>query len=99
MEDKTILTDEHVEGMLAECEGWRREGNYLKKDFIFANFAEINDFLPYMAGAIVGLNHHPDFEFDSGEKRVSVSVTTHSEGRITQVDFSLALALNAWRGA
>ena len=78
MEDKTALTDEQIDAELATLDGWRRDGIFMKKDFIFANFKEINAFLPHLTATIVAQNHHPDFSFISGEKKVSVEVTTHS---------------------
>jgi 4a-hydroxytetrahydrobiopterin dehydratase len=97
MEDKTHLTEADVDAALAELAGWRRDGVMLHKDFVFASFAEINQFLPHLTATIVAQNHHPDFAFVGGEKRVSVSVTTHSEGCLTQADLDLAGALNDWR--
>ncbi|HCN10165.1 MAG TPA: hypothetical protein DIT01_19735 [Lentisphaeria bacterium] len=96
MEDKTTLTDEQIDAELATLDGWRRDGIFMKKDFIFANFKEINAFLPHLTATIVAQNHHPDFSFISGEKKVSVEVTTHSEGGLTQADINLARDLNAW---
>lgn len=98
-EDKTLLTDAAIAAQLADLPGWRRDDVFLKKDFVFANYKEINQFLPFMTRTIVALNHHPDFEFVGGEKRVSFVTTTHSAGCLTQADLSLAKALNGWRAA
>ena len=38
MENKSILTDEEIATALSGCEGSRRDGVFLKKDFDFANF-------------------------------------------------------------
>lgn len=97
MEDKTALNDEQIAAALAELPGWERDGAYIHKDFVFANFAEINQFLPHLANTIVEQNHHPDFSLDTGRKTVAVRMTTHSHGGITQADIDLATALNAWR--
>ena len=34
MEDKTALTDEQIDAELATLDGWRRDGIFMKKDFI-----------------------------------------------------------------
>ena len=96
-EDKTVLTDTQIETELQSLPGWRREGIYLKKDFILGNFGAINRFLPHLTRAIVAHNHHPDFSFVGGDRRVSVSMTTHTEQAITQADIDLARALEGWR--
>ncbi len=95
-EDKARLADQEVDRKLAELPGWTRDGIFLRKDFIFANFAEINAFLPHLTGTIVKQNHHPDFAFVGVEKRVTVQVTTHSEGGLTQADIDLARGLENW---
>lgn len=96
-EDKTKLDNEMVDKELESLEGWRREGKFLKKDFVFDDFNQINTFLPHLTKTITDQNHHPDFEFVSGDKKVSVEVTTHSEGGLTKADLNLARELNNWR--
>ncbi len=96
-EDKTALTNETIDILIRDIEGWRHDGNYLKKDFFFKNYKEINHFLPYLITIIITHNHHPDFAFDSSKKCVSLQVTTHSVGRITNADIKLAGAINNWR--
>ena len=59
MEDKTALSDEQIDAELVTLDGWHRDGIFMKKDFIFANFKEINDFLPHLTATIVAQNHHP----------------------------------------
>jgi 4a-hydroxytetrahydrobiopterin dehydratase len=99
MEDKTRLSEEQVAAALARLEGWTRDGKFIQKDFVFANFREINRFLPYLAQTIVAHNHHPDFAFVGAQKKVAVKVTTHSEGGLTRADVELAAARNDWRAA
>ena len=96
-EDKTRLSGEQIDKELKKLDGWKRDEVFLKKDFVFANFKEINKFLPYMSSTIVKLNHHPDFSLVCAEKRISIKVTTHSEGGLTQSDLNLALTLDKWR--
>lgn len=97
MEDKSLLTDEQIALALKSLDGWTRDGIWLTKDFVFANFKEINAFLPHMTRVITAQNHHPDVEFRPGQKRCSFRTSTHSAGQITQADLDLARALNDWR--
>ena len=97
MKDKsTILSQDEIDINLNEIDGWRQEGKYIKKDFVFLNYQEINKFLPYLTKTIVEHNHHPDFSFDSGSRKVTIQVTTHSKGGITNLDLNLARTLNDW---
>ncbi|RMH58508.1 MAG: 4a-hydroxytetrahydrobiopterin dehydratase [Candidatus Hydrogenedentota bacterium] len=93
MEDKTPLNEEEVAQALRTLPGWRVEGKELCKDYRFENFQQINRFLPRLAATIVEQNHHPDFVFAPGEKRLSIRTTTHSTGGLTQADLDLARAL------
>ncbi|MBL4889395.1 MAG: 4a-hydroxytetrahydrobiopterin dehydratase [Candidatus Lindowbacteria bacterium] len=95
-ENKARLTDDETDIELQKLEGWRREGIFLKKDYIFENFKQINAFLPHLTTTIVSQNHHPDFSLVCAEKKVAVEVTTHSEGGITKADIGLAQALELW---
>ena len=97
IEDKTGLTNEQVDKELKNLNGWRREERILKKDFTFNNFKEINKFLPYLATTIVKQNHHPDFSLITKEKRISIVITTHSVGGLTQADINFARTLNTWK--
>ena len=96
MEDKTHISASEILAQLSAYTGWEIDGIMLKKVFQFENYRDINRFLPYYTKTIVEINHHPDFSFDSGKKTVTMQVTTHSEGCLTQADLDLALALEAW---
>lgn len=96
-EDKTVWSAEDVDRELASLEGWTRNGIFIGRDFVLANFRDITSFLNHLVRTITEQDHHPDFSLDTGTRTVSVSVTTHSEGTITRSDIDFARALNAWR--
>ena len=95
----STLSEEELDNKLSHLEGWTRKGKFIQKEFVFSDFKEINHFLPYLTKTIVEQNHHPDFEFDSGARMVSIRVMTHSKGGITQNDLNLARSLNNWRNS
>ena len=97
MEDKQQITAKELLSQLSVYGGWEIEGIMLKKTFLFDNYKDINQFLPHYTRTIVAQNHHPDFSFDSGKKTLTMQVTTHSEGCLTQADLNLAIALENWR--
>lgn len=73
---------------------WKTENNKLVKEFVLKNFEEavrfINQILPLAEAA----DHHPDI-FIHSYKKVKVMLFTHSEGKITEKDYSLAKQIDA----
>lgn len=68
---------------------WKVEKGRLVKVFEFGNFKEGLEFVGKVGKVAEGLNHHPDISlFDY--KKVKVATTTHSEGGLTEKDFTLA---------
>jgi 4a-hydroxytetrahydrobiopterin dehydratase len=83
-----LLSDEQIESRLGEAEGWERAGDSLRKQFTFGDFLGSVDFVNRLAPSAEGMNHHPDLEISWN--KVTVSLSTHSEGGITDNDFELA---------
>ena len=98
-EDKGILKINEIDDALRLLPGWAREGNFLKKDFYFKDFKEVNTFIAHLSFSILKLNHHPDFSFLGRDKKMSVKLTTHSTGCITEADLNFAKFLNEWCGS
>jgi 4a-hydroxytetrahydrobiopterin dehydratase len=67
---------------------WSFENNTLKRDFKFKTFVEAFSFMTAIALEAEKMNHHPDWS--NSYNRVTVSLTTHEAGGITQRDFDLA---------
>ncbi len=68
---------------------WKIENGQLVKEFIFKNFVTAIAFVNQIVPLAEGANHHPDI-FIHAYKKVTVSLVTHSEGKITEKDYSLA---------
>ncbi len=83
-----LLTDEDIEQRLGELEDWRREGDAIKKEFKLDDFQGSVDFVTRLTPKAEEMNHHPDLEISWDT--VTVSITTHSEGGLTENDFELA---------
>ena len=82
------LTDEEIEGRLSELEGWRREGDAIVREFDRGDFVGAVDFVGALVAPAEDLGHHPDLEISWS--KVTVRITTHSEGGLTENDFELA---------
>ena len=68
---------------------WREEEGQLVRDFKFSDFAAAMAFVNKVADAAEDANHHPDI-LVHGWNNVRLSLVTHSEGRITDNDRSMA---------
>jgi 4a-hydroxytetrahydrobiopterin dehydratase len=89
----TLLSDSEIESGLAATQ-WRRDGDELVRDL------ELDDFEAAMAKANAvaaiaqQLDHHPDI-LVHGWNKLTLRVSTHSEGGITQRDLDLARGVDA----
>ena len=68
---------------------WKAENHILTKDFELTDFDQAIQFVNKVALLAEGMNHHPDILIHS-YKKVRVSLTTHSKGAITKLDYELA---------
>ena len=88
------LTEAERDAALAALPGWTlsEDGKALQRDFAFANFRAAFAWMTQMALMAEKLDHHP--EWFNVYNKVSVRLTTHSAGAITQLDVKLATAMN-----
>ena len=84
-----LLSDEEIQSRLEDLEeGWERDGDALKRQFKFADFKESIDFVNRITPEAEEMNHHPDLAISWN--KVTVTLSTHSEGGLTENDFELA---------
>jgi 4a-hydroxytetrahydrobiopterin dehydratase len=90
----TRFTDDEVHAALAEgLTGWDLEGDAITKEFSFSGFRPAIDFIDRVAERAQAARHHPDLR--NRYNRVTVTLTTHDEGGVTQKDIDLAHAIEA----
>jgi 4a-hydroxytetrahydrobiopterin dehydratase len=82
------LTDEEIEEQRSALAGWERDGDLIRRTFELEDFKGSVDFVNRLTPEAEDMNHHPDLEISWN--KVTVSVTTHSEGGLTENDFELA---------
>ena len=68
---------------------WREDGQELVRDLKFKDFAEAMAFVNRVAEVAEEANHHPDI-LVHGWNKVRLTLSTHSEGRVTDADHALA---------
>lgn len=88
-----VLSDAEIEARLSEHPGWERRGTAIVKTFERGDFVGSVRFAERLIEPAESMNHHPDLEI-SWDK-VTVSVSTHSEGGVTAFDFELAAKIDA----
>ena len=83
-----LLSDAEVQERLGEGE-WRREGDSIVREWKLADFGAAMAFVNRVADLAEEANHHPDI-LVHGWNRVRLTLSTHSEGGLTEADFALA---------
>lgn len=87
-----VLSDREVQDRASQLYGWEIEGKTLSRTWTFANFIEAIDFVNRLVEPAERLGHHPDLSISYN--KVSVSLTTHDAGGLTEKDFELAGVLS-----
>lgn len=68
--------------------GWTIENQQLRRTYQFKNFVEAIDFVNRLVEPAETAGHHPDIAISYN--KVTLSLTTHDAGGLTQQDFDLA---------
>jgi 4a-hydroxytetrahydrobiopterin dehydratase len=85
---RTKLSDIDIQRSLSALTGWSRRGDALVKTFTFQRFADGIAFVGRVAKAADEMDHHPDI--DIRYTKVTMSLSTHDAGGITDWDLRLA---------
>jgi 4a-hydroxytetrahydrobiopterin dehydratase len=85
----------NVDEVLAGLSGWNKIDNRdaIFKSFKFKSFRQAFGFMTEAALAAEKMDHHP--EWFNVYSRVDVTLTTHSENGVTELDMKLAKAMDA----
>jgi 4a-hydroxytetrahydrobiopterin dehydratase len=87
------LTDEQIASAVVQT-AWEREGDAIVREVRFGDFTAAVAFVNRVAELAEKANHHPDILLH-GWNRVRLTLSTHSEGGITEADVDLARAIDA----
>ena len=87
------LSEHELEEQVKVMKGWELKNGKLEKSFRFSNFVEAFGFMTKIALEAEKINHHPEWlnVYDS----VSIKLTTHDAGGITDFDIKLANIIDA----
>jgi 4a-hydroxytetrahydrobiopterin dehydratase len=87
------LTDDAVRDALTELTSWELVDGKLRRELRFANFSEALGFLVRVGIEAEKRDHHP--ELTNVYSRVTIDLTTHDAGGISEKDVDLARAIDA----
>lgn len=83
-----LLTEKEISSALEGLDGWERKEEEIEKTFVFRNFVDSMGFANKVALLSERADHHPDILIRWN--KVSITLSTHSEGGITGKDLNLA---------
>ncbi len=92
---KTIerLTEEQIARRLAPLKEWSEVNDSIQRTFLFKDFASAIAFVNKVAALADAADHHPDILVRYN--KVTLTVSTHDAGGITEKDFALAKQADA----
>ncbi|MGL5032908.1 MAG: 4a-hydroxytetrahydrobiopterin dehydratase [Microcystaceae cyanobacterium] len=93
MTAKQALSANEIHTALSSLEDWTLVSGKLHRQFQFKSFVEAFGFMTRLAIVAEKMDHHP--EWLNVYNRVTIDLTTHDAGGITQLDVELAKKANA----
>ena len=89
------LADDELDRRLEKLPEWRREEpSAIVRDLRFEDFAAAIAFVNKVADVAEAANHHPDI-LVHGWNRVRLTLSTHTQGGVTDSDLALAEQIDA----
>lgn len=87
------LTEDQINKKLETLKGWEYHENAIHTSFEFTDFKDTFSLMTRIAFEAEAQQHHP--EWTNIYNSLSISLSTHDAGGVTQKDFNLAKAIEA----
>lgn len=87
-----VLSPTQLDAALGQLKGWNIQNGKLHRQYQFPSFVEAFGFMSSLALVAESMGHHP--EWFNVYNRVTIDLTTHDAGGITQKDIDLAKKAN-----
>jgi len=87
------LSPDRIQSALAAIPDWKQHGEVIARTFQFKDFPAAIRFVNTIAEAAEKAWHHPDI--DIRWNKVTLALTTHDAGGLTEKDFALAKEFDA----
>ncbi|MEI7683186.1 MAG: 4a-hydroxytetrahydrobiopterin dehydratase [Candidatus Saccharibacteria bacterium] len=72
---------------------WPEANNVISKTYDFPDFKSALGFVDKVGALAEAANHHPDIQLGWG--KVTISLTSHDKGQVTDKDINLAKEIDA----
>jgi len=82
--DRALFLDNHI--------GWQLENEMIRQTFVFDDFTAAIGFVVRVGFLAEAADHHPDI--DIRWNKVTLVLSTHSEGALTEKDTELAAGID-----
>ena len=86
------LTESEIQERLRNVTGWDIIGDAITREFVFNDFVSAFGFMSSAALIAEKMNHHP--EWSNVYNKVTVKLSTHDVGGLSELDFKLAEKLD-----
>ncbi len=86
------LTQTEIDQKIQAVPQWQQKKQNIVRVFKFKNFVEAIAFVNQLVEPAESAGHHPDITIEYNQ--VTVSLTTHDAGGLTQMDFDLAQTIS-----
>jgi len=93
MPERRKLTEAEIAAALKDLPGWSLREGKLHRELKFDDFVGAFSFMTGGALVAESLNHHP--EWSNVYNRVTIDLSTHSEGGVTALDVEWAKRVGA----
>ena len=87
-----VLSDADIHQALQRLPGWKQHGQAIERILQFDNFVKAMEFVNQIAEAAEAVNHHPDILINYN--KVTLTLTSHDSGGVTQRDVRMAGRIN-----
>jgi 4a-hydroxytetrahydrobiopterin dehydratase len=86
------MTEFEIQARMSTVEGWEYSENAIHTNLEFDNFKDAFSVMTRIAFEAEKMNHHPDWS--NIYNTLSISLSTHDAGGVTEKDFTLAKIIN-----
>ena len=90
------LTDDQITQLPQLLPQWQLANGKLRRELRFADFVEAFGFMAKVALVAEAMGHHP--EWSNVWNRVTIELTTHDTGGLSDLDLQLAQRIDALAG-
>lgn len=86
------LNQSEIDQKIQAIPQWQQQQQNIVRTFKFKNFVEAIAFVNQLVEPAEAAGHHPDITIEYN--KVTISLTTHDAGGLTQMDFELAQTIS-----